>query len=77
MGILIFLALGTTIFLIVMGIGFRNAPQDPFEQEEDKKIAEIFNKPNTDSNIQVITDDGEEDEEYDEEPDNQNEEDQD
>lgn len=77
MAVIIFLAAGTTIFLIIMGIGFRNAPPDPFEKEEDEKIAEIFNAHNSDNQIQVIVDDGEEDEEIDEESDSENEEDQD
>lgn len=79
MAILIFLALGTVIFLIVMGISFRNAPKDPYEKEEDERLVEMINEHNAKlkPEVQVIVDDGEEDEELDEEPDNQNEEDQD
>lgn len=69
-----FLIVCTAIFLIAMGIAFRNAPTDPYEKIEEEEFLE---KSKPENSIQVVTDDGEEDEELDEEQDNENEEDQD
>lgn len=69
-----FILLCCSIFTLIMtGIAFRNAPQDPYQREEEERFIENSKK----SDIQIITDDGEEDEEIDEETDNENEEDQD
>jgi hypothetical protein len=74
--ILYILITGTIISLTVMGVSYRNSPQDPYEKEEEENFITEQDSKEPDYQIKVVIDDGEIDEELGED-DNQNEEDQD